>query len=151
MLTIGNLHRSLCRRCSVPTSPTLPHASLRRQPHARIEGIPLVTCRTSFTTSSSSTLVVSGELERFPLSISDFREIRGPGLAYSTRRDISPSLTRHQRFSSFAVPGDLESHSLLLCCDTSMDSSPASNTTSFSRCVALKCKICVLTSPMLKL
>ena len=78
MPTVGNL---LCRRC-VPTSPTLPYNSLRRHRHARIERIPLVAYRTSFTTPSSSTLVVSGELEKFPLSISDFSEIRQPGLAY---------------------------------------------------------------------
>ena len=80
--TTSNLHVSLYRRCAVPTSPALPHASLRRHRHARIERIPLVARRTSFTTPSSSTLVISGELEKFPLSISDFSEIRQPGIAY---------------------------------------------------------------------
>jgi hypothetical protein len=31
---------------------------------------------------SSSKLVVSGELEKFPLTVSDFHDIRQPGLAY---------------------------------------------------------------------
>jgi hypothetical protein len=83
MLTISNLRISLCRRCAVPTSPTLPHASLRWHRRAPIERIPLVACRTSFTAPSNSTLVVSGELEKFSLSKSNFRDIRQePGMAY---------------------------------------------------------------------
>jgi hypothetical protein len=92
--TIGNLHMSLHRRCAVPTSPTLPHTSLRRHRRARIERVPLVACRTSFTTPSSSTLVVSGELEKFPLTISDFSEIRQPGLAYFDRTKYIPELQK---------------------------------------------------------
>ena len=92
--TICNLHMNLYRRCAVPTSPTLPHASLRRHRHARIERIPLVACRTSFTTPSSSTLVISGELEKFPLGISDFSEIRQPGLAYFDRTKYIPELQK---------------------------------------------------------
>jgi hypothetical protein len=96
MPTIGNLHISLCRRCAVPTSPTLRFAPLLPRCHARIPlrqaRIPLVISRPSSTTPSSSTLVVSGELETFPLSISDFREIRQPGLAYFDRTKYIPEL-----------------------------------------------------------
>jgi hypothetical protein len=42
-------------------------------------------------------------------------------------------------FSLFAVPGDLESHSLSLCCDASMDSSIATNIISFLKCVDVEC------------
>jgi hypothetical protein len=49
--------------------------------------------------------------------------------------NISLSLKTGQMFSSFAGPGDLESHSLSLYCDTSVDSNSVNNTTSFSRCV----------------
>jgi hypothetical protein len=89
--TIGN-HMSLYSRCAVPTSLTLPHTSLRRHPHARIQRIPLVACRTRSTTTPSSTLVVSGELEKFPMTISDFSEIRQPGLAYFDRTKYIPEL-----------------------------------------------------------
>jgi len=93
MPTIGNLHMSLYRRCAVPTSPTFPHASLRQLRHARIKRIPLVACRTSFTTPSSSKLVVSGELTRFPLSKSNFSDIRGlPGLAYFDKTEYISEL-----------------------------------------------------------
>jgi hypothetical protein len=94
MPTISNLRISLCRRFVVPTSPTLPHTSLRWHRHARIERIPLVACRTSFTTPSSSTLVVSGELEKFPLTISDFSQIRQPGLAYFDKTKYIPELQK---------------------------------------------------------
>jgi hypothetical protein len=85
MPTISNLRISLCRRFALPTSPTLPHAFLRWPRHTRIERVPLVACRTNFTTPSSSTLVVSGELKHFPLTISDFSLICRPGLAYFDR------------------------------------------------------------------
>jgi hypothetical protein len=89
MPTVGNLLR---RRCAVPTNPTFPHTSLR---HARIERIPLVACRTSFTTSSSSKLVVSGELEKFPLGFSDFGDVRRlPGLAYFDKTEYIPVLEK---------------------------------------------------------
>jgi hypothetical protein len=91
MPTVGNL---LCRRYAVLTSHTFPHASLRPHRHARIGRIPLVACRTSSTTPSSSTLVVSGELEKFPLAISDFSEIRQPGLAYFDRTKYITELQR---------------------------------------------------------
>lgn len=78
MLKIGNLRMSLCRHCAVPT---LPHTSLVRRLPGRIR-IPLVTWRTNSSTSSSSKLMVSGELEDFPLGESDFRQVRHPGFAY---------------------------------------------------------------------
>jgi hypothetical protein len=93
MPIISNLHMSLCRRCAVPTSPPLPYASLRRHRHARIERIPLVACRTSFTTPSSTKLVVSGELKSFPLSKSNFSDIRGlPGSAYFDKTEYISKL-----------------------------------------------------------
>jgi hypothetical protein len=135
------IHISLCRRCAVPTSPMLRFAPLLPRYHARIPlRIPLVVSRLSSTTPSSSTLVVSGELETFPLCISDFREIRQPGLAYFDRTKYIPSFKRRQQmFSSFAAPGDSESRSTSRCCDTSMDSSSATNTTRFSRYVDVEC------------
>jgi Predicted AAA-ATPase len=98
MPTIGNLHISLCSRCAVPTSPTLRFAPLLPRCHARIPlrhaRIPLVVSRpsSSSTTASSSTLVVSGELKRFPLCIGDFREVREPGSAYFDRTKYIPEL-----------------------------------------------------------
>ena len=80
MLMVGNLRMNLCRRCAVPTGPTLPRASLHRLPSGIIR-IPLVTRRTN-SSASSSKLTISGELENFPLSISDFSQIREPGFAY---------------------------------------------------------------------
>ena len=154
MPMISNQLISLCRRCAVPTSPPfLPrcHARIPLR-HARI---PLVVSRLSSTTPSSSTLVVSGELEEFPLSTSDFREFASLDWHTSTGRNISPSFKRRQQmFSSFAAPGDSESRSPSRCCDTSMDSSFATNTTSFSRYVDVECsqgKICMHISLMLKL
>jgi hypothetical protein len=88
MLTVGNLP---CRRCAVPTGPTLPYASLCRH-RARIERIPLVACGTSFTMPSSSKLAVSGELKDFPLSESDFSKIRQPGFAYFDKTGYIPVL-----------------------------------------------------------
>jgi hypothetical protein len=79
MPTISNMHINLCKRCAVPTRPTLRFTPLLPRYHTRIS--PVVS-RPSSTTPSSSTLVVSGELEKFPLSISDFSQIRQPGLAY---------------------------------------------------------------------
>jgi hypothetical protein len=90
MPTVGNLHISLRRRFAIPTSPTLPYASLRRYRHARI---PLVACRTSFAMSSSSKLVLSGELERFPFgSESNFSQIREPGVAYFDKTEYIAEL-----------------------------------------------------------
>jgi Predicted AAA-ATPase len=85
---------SLCRRCAVPTSPTLrfpSYASLLPRRHARI---PLVACRTLFSTPDSSRLVVSGgELKRFPVGRSDFGKIRmHPGLAYFDKTEYIPVL-----------------------------------------------------------
>src|SRR5436305_10569712 len=75
MPMIGNLHISLCRRYAVPTSPAFRFAPLLPRCYAQIPlrhaRIPLVVLRPSSTTPSSSTLVVSGELERFPLGFSD--------------------------------------------------------------------------------
>src|SRR5436305_15322388 len=59
MPMIGNLHISLCRRGAGLTKSTLrfpSYSSLLPRCHARL---PLVVCRTSFTTPSSSKLVVS--------------------------------------------------------------------------------------------
>jgi len=98
MPMIGNQLISLCRRSAVPTSSTLQfssHASLLPHRRARIKRIPLVACRTSFTAPlpSSSKLVVSGELKGFPLSMSDFREIRQvPGGAYFDKTEYIPEL-----------------------------------------------------------
>jgi hypothetical protein len=92
MPTVGNLHTSLCRRFAIPTSPTLPYASLRQYRHARMERIPLMAHRTSFTMPSSSKLVVSGELERLPLSITNFSEIRQPGVAYFDKTEYITEL-----------------------------------------------------------
>ena len=91
MLTIGNLSIGLCRRCTVPTSLPLPHASPRRR-HALRARIPLAPYRTSSTTRSNSKLVVSGELEGFASGISDFRSIRMPGLAYFDKTEYIPVL-----------------------------------------------------------
>jgi hypothetical protein len=43
---------------------------------------------------SGSTLVVSGELEKFPLTISDFSEIRQPRLAYFDKTKYIPELQK---------------------------------------------------------
>lgn len=95
MPRVGNLHTSLCRCFAVPTSPTLPYASLCRCRHSRIEQIPLVAYRTSFTMPPSSKLVVSGELERFPLHTPDFSEIRlRPGLAYFDKTEYIAELEK---------------------------------------------------------
>jgi hypothetical protein len=105
MPTSSNLYRSLCRRCSVPTSPTLPHTSLRRHCHARIDRIPFVACRTSFTTPSSSKLMVSGELKRFPLSKTNFSEIRElPGLAYFDKTEYISKLQNGTDIQLFCRP-----------------------------------------------
>jgi hypothetical protein len=136
MPTTGNLHTSLHRLCTIPTFRFTFHTSLCLHHHARIERIPLVVSRTSSTASSSSKLVVSGKLEKFPISKSDFREIRLlPGMAYFDKTEYIPQLEKGQMFSSFAAPGVSESRSPSLRCDTSMDSSSATYTTSFSRCV----------------
>ena len=84
MRTIRNL--DLCRRCTVPTSLPLPHASLRRRHD-------LEPYRT-FTTRPNSKLVVSGELEKFDSSISNFDEIRKPGLAYFDKTEYIPVLEK---------------------------------------------------------
>jgi hypothetical protein len=64
----------------------------RPRRHARI---PLVAHRTSFTAPSSSKLVVSGELEKFPLGLSDFSDIRQlPGLAYFDKSEYIPVLEK---------------------------------------------------------
>jgi hypothetical protein len=103
---IGNLHMSPCRRYTVPTSPTLPYASLRRDRRARTEQIPLVACRTSFTMPSSTKLVVTGSLERFPLGKSNFRDIRGlPGLAYFDKTEYIPKLENRTDVQLFCRPG----------------------------------------------
>ena len=98
MPTIGNLHTSLRRLCAIPTSLTLrfsSRTSLCPHHHARIEGIPLVVSRTSSTASSSSKLVVSGKLEKFPLGKSDFSEIRErPGMAYFDKTEYIPQLEK---------------------------------------------------------
>ena len=95
MSMVRNLHISLCKRCAVPTSPTLPHTSLRRHRYARIERIPLMACRTSCTTPSSSKLVVSGELKKFPSGMSDFKELRQlPGWAYFDKTKYIPELEK---------------------------------------------------------
>jgi hypothetical protein len=104
MPMIGNLHISLRRRYAVPMSTTLRSATLLFAPllprcHARIPlrhaRIPLVVSRPSSTKPSSSTLVVSGELERFPLGFSDFGNIRQlPGLAYFDKTEYIPVLER---------------------------------------------------------
>src|SRR5207244_11216936 len=88
---ICNLHISLCRLTKstlrFPSYPSL-------LPHRRVR-IPLVACRTSFTTPSSSKLVVSGELEKFPLGFSDFSDIRQlPGLAYFDKTEYIPVLDK---------------------------------------------------------
>jgi len=97
MPTIGNLHISLRRRYAVPTSATLLFAPLLPRCHARIPlrhaRIPLVVSRPSSTKPSSSTLVVSGELKRFPLGFSDFGKIRQlPGSAYFDKTEYIPVL-----------------------------------------------------------
>ena len=93
MPMINNLHISVCRRCADLTKPTLrfpSYASLLPRRHARI---PLVAHRTSFTAPSSSKLVVSGELEKFPLGLSDFSNIRQlPGFAYFDKTEYIPVL-----------------------------------------------------------
>ena len=99
MPMIGNLHISLCRRYAVPTSPALRFVPLLPRCYAQIPlrhaRIPLVVLRPSSTTPSSSTLVVSGELERFPLGFSDFSDIRRlPGLAYFDKTEYIPVLEK---------------------------------------------------------
>jgi hypothetical protein len=94
MPMIDNMHIiSLCRCCAGLTKPTLRFpscASLLPRRHARI---PLVACRTSFTAPSRSKLVVSGKLEKFPLGLSDFSNIRQrPGLAYFDKTEYIPVL-----------------------------------------------------------
>lgn len=86
MLAISKPRTCLRRLCIVPTSPTpciSPYISLHTHYNARIERIPLVISRKSSTVPSSSKLVVSGKLEKFPLGNTNFRDIRNfPGLAY---------------------------------------------------------------------
>jgi Predicted AAA-ATPase len=89
MPTVGNLHISLRRRFAIPTSPTLLYASLRRYRYARI---PLVAYRTSFAMSSSSKLLLSGKLKRFPFSISNFSEIHEPGVVYFDKTEYIAEL-----------------------------------------------------------
>ena len=50
------------------------------------------------------TLAVSGELEAFPLSISDFREIRGPGLAYFDKTRYIPELNKTSKVQLLCRP-----------------------------------------------
>jgi hypothetical protein len=96
MSTICNLRTSLRRLCAIPTSPTLRFSSLtslRPHHHTQIKRIPLVVSRTSSTSPSSSKLVVSGELKKFPLGKSDFSEIRmDPGMAYFDKTEYIPVL-----------------------------------------------------------
>lgn len=62
----------------IPTSP-----SFHTRYHGRIQQAALVVSRTYSTAPSSSELVVSGELSKFPLGVSNFSDIRKfPGLAY---------------------------------------------------------------------
>jgi hypothetical protein len=95
MPMFDNQHISLCRRFAGLTKPTLrfpSYASLLPRRHARI---PLVARRTSFTAPSSSKLVLSGELEKFPLGFSDFSKIRQlPGLAYFDKTEYIPVLEK---------------------------------------------------------
>jgi hypothetical protein len=66
---------------AIPTSPSL--RALHKRYHGRIQQAALVVSRTYSTAPSSSELVVSGELSKFPLGVSNFRDIRKfPGLAY---------------------------------------------------------------------
>jgi len=83
MLAISKPRTCLRRLCIIPTSPTSPYISLHAHYNARIEQVPLVISRKSSTAPSSSKLVVSGKLEKFPLGKTNFRDIRNfPGLAY---------------------------------------------------------------------
>jgi Predicted AAA-ATPase len=66
---------------AIPTSPSL--RALHKRYHGRLQQAVLAVSRTYSTAPSSSELVVSGELSKFPLGVSNFRDIRKfPGLAY---------------------------------------------------------------------
>ena len=109
MPTIGNLRTSLRRLCVIPTSRTLriipPQIPLRPYHHARIKHVPLVVTRASSTATSSSKLVVSGELEAFPLGISNFREIRKlPGMAYFDKTKYIPVIAKGTRAQLICRP-----------------------------------------------
>jgi Predicted AAA-ATPase len=108
MLKISFLRTSLRGLRVIPTSPTLrisPHTSLHVRHDVRVEQVALVVSRTYSTTPSSSKLVVSGELNEFPLGVSNFRDIREiPGLAYFDKTGYIPLITRGPPVKLFCRP-----------------------------------------------
>ena len=95
MMKIGNSLLSSLRGFRViPISPTLripPHTSIDARHYARVQQVALVVFRTYSTAPSSSKLVVSGELAKFPQGLSNFRKIREfPGLAYFDKTSYIP-------------------------------------------------------------
>ena len=106
MLKIGFLRTSLRGLLVIPTSPTLrisPHTSLHVRHDARVEQVAL--SRTYSTAPSSSKLVLSGELNMFPLGLSNFRKIREfPGLAYFDKTSYIPLIARGPEVQLFCRP-----------------------------------------------
>lgn len=102
MLKIGFLRTSLRGLHVIPTSPTLrisTHTSL----HVRHGA--LVPSRTYSTAPSNSKLVVSGELNKFPLGLSNFRKIREiPGMAYFDKTSYIPLITHGPAVKLFCRP-----------------------------------------------
>ena len=108
MLKIGFLRTSLRGLRVIPTSSTLrisPYTSLHVRHDARVELVALVVSRTYSTAPSSSKLVVSGELSKFPLGFSNFRKIREfPGLAYFDKTSYIPLIAHGPEVQLFCRP-----------------------------------------------
>ncbi|OCK88579.1 DUF1703-domain-containing protein [Cenococcum geophilum 1.58] len=88
----------------IPTSPSL-RAFFHKRYHGRIQQAALVVSRTYSTAPSSSKLVVLGELDKFPLGVSNFRKIREfPGLAYFDKTSYIPVIARGPPVQLFCRP-----------------------------------------------
>jgi len=108
-MRIGNSLRPCLRGLrAIPISPTLrisPHTSIDARHYAHVQQVALVAFRSYSTAPSSSKLVVSGELDKFPLGFSNFRKIREfPGLAYFDKTSYIPVIARGPPVQLFCRP-----------------------------------------------
>ena len=100
MMRIGNSLRPSLRGLRIS-----PHTSIDIRHYARVQQVALVIFRTYSTAPSSSKLVVSGELDNFPLGLSNFRKIREfPGLAYFDKTSYIPVIARGPAVQLFCRP-----------------------------------------------
>src|SRR5438046_2978316 len=108
MLKISFLQMSLCRLCVIPMSPMLhisPYTSLHICHNAHMELVALVVSHTYSTAPLSLKLVLSSELSKFPLGLSNFCKIREfPGLAYFDKTSYIPLIAHGPEVQLFCHP-----------------------------------------------